>query len=1448
MTVLGAQRVTFYQDDDTTPLSGTPTCTTDPAGTRPYLKYILETAESEINFKEGKSVIGQVNLEIVDVRTDATDQTTGWFTALISTGINTSILGRRCLVEQQAANGSWYVLLNGIVSSCVLDANMVVYHLEIRDMRERERDQKIFASSQHGVLPWGPITGYGKIKSSNTGGTSDFVVPPFGGIEAWYKPSRQQFVLWEPYEVDDTLWALMQQFMYGITTAAPGGLGDVLSFTTKLSQVELRWTAWQDKYKWYGGQDYYPSTWNTISNMNLAVPAPERPLFEWKNVGSRLRGFKRAITAINVDMSSGPLPAANDFIWLHVVSKAAPTDTAPIYLSQNFGELLKDIYDGKYSDPDAPKIPYDSAAMTALIKDTTYCNAIITEPVEDRRSWVEENIYKPLGYAPALTPQGTVAPIKYSLPDASVSLLQLDDTNVKTASWSHDMEEVVTKVSFTYNRDITTFMQGWTASNGIPLVSREVLHEQISVDTTVFGERVLEYKPVTVRSVTNNQNGAPINGDVASELGTKLAVARSFDAINRFSQGAQRMEVEAIRDAAGVSALQVGDWVIIAVSWLPDYISQKRGINRLAQVTKIKDLNPNVRSLTLLDAGPQAQPLVNATVTGITANNTTGCIEATVTVIPPVTNVTVNVEFQVAIQPTMPASGENGKYLLMAVTATTATVTSDPMAPGAVCWVRYRTVAEGRRPSAWSTPVSVTFAALPTVTNITVTVDAVTGKPLVSWANQSAVGVRIEYLIQGPDDDAPTAFTTHVDADALSQSFLVDAVVPDGQLVYVRITPYSAFSAGTCSGTAGRTSGIYNAIRETTLTFAQCVATLVTADDKTCQIKVVAKPSTAQVKLVLKTGCNFAAGNTGPTDGSYVLSGTTWTFDRPSLTSPDGVLQFRAHLDGLQDDDDYQNVPSQGKDAIPLQVIAKVTGVTATQLTVRVAVASAVAATGTSLSYTTMGATVTPTSPQTVAATTDIDATGYVDFTITRPSVGAGPGRVVFQATASGRITDSDAIDVPAADLVYSECRARMISATATTVTVQVDAVAPSGTPQVQLVAVTGTAAATSGASAGVSVASGSQWTFSRGAALGGSGQAQFRAILSGTVTDDDFVEIPEQGRDTVVLRCSASVISTTETTVTVRVTVNDPVALGGSPYSLSVTAVACTCSPSDTVSLAAGGTRDFVITRPAAGQGAGRVLFFVSATGRVTDTDAVDVPAIAQAQAPMTLEPYSLTWNSGTNKWTLLLTAWKLNSAGSKVQVLSAVGGGWGEFGGAVKEQGSTTNVAGMSFITDGTYFGIEWDAVSTKTYVVHAFVSPNGAIKFHDASNTAPIGNLDGYYDVVVPPAVATGGSTSLTVGSTTTGSPGSSASVVNVGTPTAPVLNFTVPAGATGSTGPTGPTGPQGAQGPTGSPGPTGPTGPSGPAGPTGATGPNYPVTISTLDPSGTGTEGQLWAKVL
>lgn len=102
------------------------------------------------------------------------------------------------------------------------------------------------------------------------------------------------------------------------------------------------------------------------------------------------------------------------------------------------------------------------------------------------------------------------------------------------------------------------------------------------------------------------------------------------------------------------------------------------------------------------------------------------------------------------------------------------------------------------------------------------------------------------------------------------------------------------------------------------------------------------------------------------------------------------------------------------------------------------------------------------------------------------------------------------------------------------------------------------------------------------------------------------------------------------------------------------------------------------------------------------------------------------------------------------------------------------------------------------------------------------------------------------SLTIGTVSTGDPGSQASASLTGSGLQHKLNLTLPRGATGPQGPqgdkgeTGPTGPQGPKGETGSQGPKGETGNSGPIGPQGPQGEPGPTGPEGL-PGPTGPQG-------
>jgi hypothetical protein len=104
-----------------------------------------------------------------------------------------------------------------------------------------------------------------------------------------------------------------------------------------------------------------------------------------------------------------------------------------------------------------------------------------------------------------------------------------------------------------------------------------------------------------------------------------------------------------------------------------------------------------------------------------------------------------------------------------------------------------------------------------------------------------------------------------------------------------------------------------------------------------------------------------------------------------------------------------------------------------------------------------------------------------------------------------------------------------------------------------------------------------------------------------------------------------------------------------------------------------------------------------------------------------------------------------------------------------------------------------------------------------------------------------ITPGGSSTITLGTVSTGNPGTSVSITNTGTATAPLFNFTIPRGDvgpqglkgdTGNTGATGATGPAGLDGQQGPKGDTGLTGPAGTNGTNGTNGAAATVTVGTV----------------
>ena len=474
-----------------------------------------------------------------------------------------------------------------------------------------------------------------------------------------------------------------------------------------------------------------------------------------------------------------------------------------------------------------------------------------------------------------------------------------------------------------------------------------------------------------------------------------------------------------------------------------------------------------------------------------------------------------------------------------------------------------------------------------------------------------------------------------------------------GSVVYVAIAGYTGASG------AGTVSGPYryaflNGSKDTLYTMCQAVQSAASATSISVTVSATAPNGTPQVRLVAIAGT--ATRTAGATPGTLVASGSSWTFSRGAFDSGPSQVQFEAVLAGAETDADFIEIPEQGRDTVPLLTRARVTATSASSVTVRVAVADPYpqGANSVSLAYVTLGlATVTPSSPQLITPDSTLTeaANTYVDFTVPRPAAGAGMGRITFTASASGRVSDADAVDVPPSILVYSLCEATQTNATDTAIEVTVTASADNGTPEVRYTGLDGTATKFSGPNLNVLSPSGTTWVFTRGAFNSGPSQASFESVLSGAVTDIDFITIPEQQRDTVPLIARARVTAVDANNVTVRVAVADPYPQGtnSATIALSTTGLGTITqtngsalpspiqvTPESTLTENAGTYYDFLVPRPTANSAPGRVTFTATASNRTSDSDATDVVPKNPVPASLTVNytasdtEYVITWSVG--------------------------------------------------------------------------------------------------------------------------------------------------------------------------------------------------------------------------
>lgn len=776
MATLPVQALTVYEADDVTPLF---TLSTDPAANNPYLKPFESYPEQEIDFAKGAASIGQMNVQAVDVPTDPTDQATGFLTDLMADANGYSqVNGRRAVATEDRGSGAETVL-DGVVKSVRLLDSFVTYEFELRDIRERERKTKAFVTTDTPtVLPRGVLNGYGTLL---TGGIR-WPVPPTAPLTGFYRAdgSARGEVEFD-VAADRAELVLTDPMREALTTYAP----------LDAEPETLIYDRWQLLWRDTASGGAY-STITQVAHRHASLPGGGGRL-PYSEGGGVIGGLR-----INNVVSGDTLPSNGQEIDIIVQYVGPVTEDWPLHLQDlTVGELLRNGYRGDYSEED-PRIRYDESALLDL---DTPVRAIIKKPADELRAWAEKHAYPVVHAAPTLNESGEISPVTYLLPDATVTPVVLNDSNCRPAGggWSHGTEDAVNLVTVKYKRDyrISLFSSSELALSD-QIRSRDIEHEfrlQESID--LLGEQPLEIASDLLRAL-GGIDGGPLFGDVIDEQGAQVARRVSRMATDRFALGGQYFALEISRDDSDAESLRVGSWTTVGVSWMPDYLLGTRGLSRLAQVVGRRNLDASWAVLTLIDAGSANAPVTAPTLGTVTVDDA-GVVSI------PVTALGSGAEARIdyALNATEPAADSGLWRFLDRVDSVPSTVTTPPIPPGDTAWVRSRGEAVGRRPSAYTTAVSVTAPSTPRVYEVELEVDDTTGVGTVRWSPNSACdGVRVYYEVH--DLDTVPTYSDSTDADSADGELVVPDVRAIGGLrLSVRVEPYPTWTGSAVSGTPG---------------------------------------------------------------------------------------------------------------------------------------------------------------------------------------------------------------------------------------------------------------------------------------------------------------------------------------------------------------------------------------------------------------------------------------------------------------------------------------------------------------------------------------------------------------------------------------------------------------------------------------------------------------------
>lgn len=629
---------TIYEDDGETPLFGSvvsgalvesdfQTPDDELIHPRPYLRFPENFTGAQVDFLNGSSSIGAVSLGVLDKRTDAADQTTGMVTARIK-----DIPGKRGRLRRWDDDLSdWRVIFEGVVHTYSVDPEeLLVYWFHLRDAREFEREQPLFRSNY--VIFGEAFEWQGKTYHKH-GPAEDYGVLPNGepmipAVGPWVSIAGGGIL---NFKRGDPLTWFGRTVYWGITP----GSADAPAFNL----IDFRASTPRDDGYWYF-EDFWirwrPSLtpgapWTELRDMprafgHYAVHQPNQDIPNYSESALATFLHYSVPTLYFGSFDEADLPDDGLQIEFQIMASKISEKSPFWWDGGSLGDLLQEIADGLHTD-EVPKERYDADALAAFALSTAPARFILTEPVTDRRRWVEQNIYQAAMYAPAFRGELEISPTSWVPPTNDTAVPILDESTVQpVGEWEHSTGQAVSRVEYTYLREHLEPAKevadkrnkggvlGWLGltedyTHDDP---RQMAWERLTVDPVtvsqdatdpVPGGRVMQLSPVTVRTIsaafaTSTEDA----GDMRSAAALLLVFRTMSEMIAVWSKGPPTYEARITATPANLELL-AGDLVRLRSAYLPDYEDGKRGMRRYMRVTSISDPSPEFRQVALLDMG-----------------------------------------------------------------------------------------------------------------------------------------------------------------------------------------------------------------------------------------------------------------------------------------------------------------------------------------------------------------------------------------------------------------------------------------------------------------------------------------------------------------------------------------------------------------------------------------------------------------------------------------------------------------------------------------------------------------------------------------------------------------------------------------------------------------------------------------------------------------------------